>query len=90
MARAGVPRSGLNEGKHRDMSSPTPKAQPAPRGRLPFGSVMMIGAAWLMFAMVAVFYSMLPLILLPGLPFLFLGVVSLVTAVTQEAEKTRR
>jgi len=51
---------------------------------------MMIGAAWLMFAMVAVFYSMLPLILLPGLPFLFLGVVSLVTAVTQEAEKTRR
>ncbi len=72
------------------MSSPTPKAQPAPRGRLPFGSIVMIAAAWLMFAMVTFFYSMLPLILLPGLPFLFFGVVSLVSAVTQEAEKARR
>lgn len=73
------------------MSSPTPKSQAVTtRGRLPLGSMIMIGGAWLMFALVVFFYSMLPLLLLPGLPFLFLGVVSLVSAVTQEAEKARR
>jgi hypothetical protein len=72
------------------MSSPHPPSQAVARGRLPLGAALMIGAAWLMFAVVVFFYSMLPLLLLPGLPFLFLGVVSLVSGITHEAEKSRR
>jgi len=52
--------------------------------------VLLIAFAWLMFGIVAIFYAMIPLILLPALPFLFFGVVSFVSAITHEAEKARR
>ena len=71
-------------------STSTPPSQAVARGRLPFHSVMMIAVGWLMFSMVVFFYAMLPLLLLPALPFLFLGAVSFVSAITQEAEKARR
>jgi hypothetical protein len=84
------PEPAEQQGNDRTMSASTPQSRALTRGRLPFRSILMIGAGWTMFAMVVFFYSMLPLLLLPGLPFLFLGVVSLVSALTQEAEKSRR
>lgn len=72
------------------MSSSTPQTKALTRGRLPLRAILMIAVGWFMFAMVVFFYSMIPLLLLPALPFLFLGVVSFVSAITQEAEKARR
>ena len=71
-------------------STSTPRSHAVARGKLPFRWVLLIASAWLMFTVVAVFYAMIPLILLPALPFLFFGVVTFVSAITHEAEKARR
>ncbi len=55
------------------------------RGGVSVGTAIKIGLGWLLFLVMALFYAMLPIASLQLLPFLFFGVVCLLTSLYDDA-----
>ncbi|HSC86701.1 MAG TPA: hypothetical protein VLC09_05495 [Polyangiaceae bacterium] len=57
----------------------------ASRGAVSFSTAVKIGIGWVLFLVMALFYAMLPIASLQLLPFLFFGVVCLLTSLYDDA-----